>query len=576
MLVLGLGGSNHDFSACLVRDGEVRVAIEEERLARVKYSVGVNALFHEGWRYCLDTEGVELDELDAVVADDALLPTATFRFRSRTTLIRHHVAHAASCFYPSPFPTAAVLVVDGAGSLVEGRGVETLTTGVGDGTRIDELTKVFGANYTTDGLSPHRIYQAGDSDNSLGFMYKAVSREIGFVAHEHGDWSLTEDGKTMGLAPFGGDRHLDLFRQHLELHPDGTFSLHLRDGGLVDRVQGMLAGLEGDERMARAADLAWAAQTILEDALVHVARHLHRETGLTRLCMAGGVALNCVANGKVLRETPFEDIFVQPAASDSGCAIGSALHGYHVLGERPRVLEPAADRRWARHAYYGRPTPAADVDAALDAAGLPHAVVDEPARLAARLLADGELLAWFEGASEFGPRALGHRSILADPRTAEMKDVLNRRIKHREDFRPFAPAVLVEHVSEYFDLDIASPFMLLVAPVRPEHHETIPAVVHVDGTARVQTVSDVNGAFRTLVEHFHLITGVPVVLNTSLNDSGQAIVETPAEALELFAASDLDHLFLDGRLVAHDGAALDRALARRAAVGSAAGSAAAG
>lgn len=561
MLTLGLGGSNHDFAACLVENGEIAYAIEEERIARRKYSVGVNSLFNQGWRYCLDARGARLDDVEAIVADDTLLPPAYFNFRSRTTLIRHHRAHAASTFYPSPFERAAILVVDGAGSLIEGHGVETLTTAIGDGTEITELSKVYGTNWSTDGLSRLRVYQAGDSDHSLGFMYKAASLANGFVLYEDKDWYLTEDGKTMGLAPYGGDRYRAEFARYLNLLPDGRYELHLKNGGLLDFIAHALDGLEGEERFARGADLAWAAQDLLEETLLHAVRQLHKDTGLSDLCLAGGVALNCVANGRLLREGPFDNVFVQPAAGDNGCAVGCAYHGYHVVLGQPRDRGAGSTQRPQRHAYLGRPYPDADVVAALDASGLPYRPVDQPARLGAELLSRGLLLGWFTGGSEFGPRALGHRSILADPRRADMKDILNSKVKHREWFRPFAPAVLAEHAAEYFELSIESPYMLLVAPVREEKREIVPAIVHVDGTARVQTVTRAeSGAYHELIHWFHQLTGVPVVLNTSYNDRGEPIVETPGQALAFFGPSKLDYLVMDGYVVAHSEEELDTAI----------------
>ncbi|QNP68201.1 carbamoyl transferase [Streptomyces roseirectus] len=561
MLALGLGGSNHDFSACLVENGEIAVGIEEERLTRRKYAVNVNSLANQCWRYCLTTHGVRIADVDAIVADDTLLPSCYFPFRSRTTLIRHHMAHAASAFLPSPFPEAAVLVVDGAGSLFEGQGVETMTLSVGNGTEITEISKVYGTNWSTDGLREARVYQAGDSDHSLGFMYKAVSRAIGFTLYEEGPWYLTEDGKTMGLAPYGTDRYRAEFRRHLDLLPQGRFTLHLKDGGLLDFVEHALDGYEGDERFARGADLAWAAQDLLETAVLHAAHWLHRETGLTRLCLAGGVVLNSVANGKILRDTPFTDVFAQPAAGDNGCAVGCAYYGHHVLGEQPRPRGPKAPRTAPRpqhHTYLGRPYTTEEIQRALDASGLPHRRVEHPARLAAGLLPQGALIGWFTGGSEFGPRALGHRSILADPRRAEMKDILNSKVKHREAFRPFAPAVLAHRAAEYFDLDIESPYMLLVAPVRDNRRQEVPAITHVDGTARVQTLTpEANGAFYDLVERFGELTSVPVVLNTSFNDRGEPIVETPEQALAFFGPSKLDYLFLEDFLVAHSATDLD-------------------
>ncbi|MFF3763622.1 carbamoyltransferase [Streptomyces sp. NPDC001922] len=574
MLALGLGGSNHDFSACLVENGEVSVGIEEERLTRRKYAVNVNSLANRGWRYCLETHGTRLDRVEAIVADDTLLPTCYFPFRRRTHLIRHHLAHAASAFHPSPYHEAAVLVVDGAGSLFEGQGVETMTLSVGEGVGITELSKVYGTNWSTDGLRADRVYQAGDSDHSLGFMYKAVSRAIGFTLYEEGAWYLTEDGKTMGLAPYGTDRYRDEFHRHLDLLDEGRFALYLKDGGLLDFVEHALDGLDGDERFSRGADLAWAAQDLLETAVLHAARWLHRQTGLSRLCLAGGVVLNSVANGKILRETPFTEIFAQPAAGDNGCAVGCAYYGYHVLGNnpRPRAAKPGAKPgagprapRPQQHTYLGRTYGTDEVRAALDASGLPYRQVPDPARLAAELLPGGALIGWFTGGSEFGPRALGHRSILADPRRAEMKDILNSKVKHREWFRPFAPAVLAHRAAEYFDLDIESPYMLIVAPVREDKRDEVPAITHVDGTARVQTLTPgANGSFYELVERFGELTSVPVVLNTSFNDRGEPIVETPQEALAFFGPSKLDYLFLEDFLVCHSATDLDAVTGRTA------------
>jgi carbamoyltransferase len=553
VLTLGLGGSNHDFSACLVEDGRIRVAVEEERLARLKYSIGVSSLFTKSWKYCLDEAGARMADVAHVVADDTLLPGAYFRFRERTTLIRHHLAHAASAFLPSPFEAAAIIVADGAGSLFPGLGVETFTLGTGEGTSITEIAKTYGTGYTTDGHDPSRVYQAGDSDHSIGFLYKAVSRALGFVVHETGDWYITEDGKTMGLAPYGTARLYPAFREHLELLDDGTFRLHLKNGGLLDVVEHALDGLDGDERFRAGADLAWAAQELVETVLVHAASALHRQTGARALCLAGGVALNCVANGKVLAQTAFEDVFVQPASGDNGCAVGCAMYGYHVLAERPRRRADAQ-----RHSYLGRTYDVAPAVTAAAGAGLATRRVGNRAELAARALSRGKFVAWFDGGSEFGPRALGHRSLLADPRDPDTKDTLNAKVKHREWFRPFAPAVLRDHAAEWFELDVESPFMLLVAPVRPEQRARVPSIVHVDGTARVQTVTaEDNGAYHDVVRHFHELTGVPVILNTSLNDRGEPIVETPEEALRLFGSSLVDYLFLEDVVVAHDAAALE-------------------
>jgi len=558
---LGLGGSNHDFATSLTRDDEIVVAIEEERVSRMKYSIGANSLFPLGRKYCLGAAGISMEDVDAIVADDTLMPSAYFALRDRTEIIRHHLAHIASAFYPSPFERAAVLVIDGAGSYIsEENAVETATFAVAEGTSLQEIGKVLGKNWRTDELSTRRIYQFGDSDDSLGFMYKAVSRAIGFVFYTDGSWFLTEDGKTMGLAPYGSSRYHDEFRRYLELLPDGQFRLHLREGGLIEFVDDIAASVKNKVESARFrtyADLASAAQTVLEETMSHMFGHLARATGAKSICLAGGVALNCVANGAVFAKSDFDEIFIQPAAGDAGNAIGCALYGYHNLlgGERRR----RGGAGWMRHAYLGRSHSAEEIESAVAAAGLPSERIDDPAEVGAQLLSEGKLIGWFQGESEFGPRALGHRSILADPRGAETKDVLNARVKHRESFRPFAPAVLEQQASEYFELGVASPYMLLVAPVREEKRSVVPAIVHVDGSARVQTLTrEANGIFFDLVAAFFARTGVPVVLNTSFNDRGQPIVESPDDAVAFFARSGLDFMIIESLLVGLDATEVTR------------------
>jgi carbamoyltransferase len=553
---MGLGGSNHDYATCITRGEEILVAIEEERLARRRYAIGVNSLFTKSRQYCLDAAGLSMDDIDAIVADDTLMPGVYFPMRQRTELIRHHVAHLASAFFPSSFERAAIMVVDGAGSFFETRGVETLTYGLGEGGSVTEIGKVYGSNWDTDHLSTRRVYQIGESDDSLGYMYKIVSRAIGFVSFEDENWFHTDDGKTMGLAPYGTDRLHRGFREFLELREEGQFALKVKGDGLAAHIDHIVAQADGVDDFQLHADLAWAAQALVQETLLHAGRHLHAVTGCDDVCLAGGVALNCVANGVLLREGPFERIFIQPAAGDAGNALGCALYGLHVLLGMPRTRT-----RPMRHAYLGRHYTTTEIGEAIGASRLPFAELPQPAAATARLLAEGRLIGWFQGGSEFGPRALGHRSILADPRDPTIKDTLNSRVKHREWFRPFAPAVLEEQMADWFELEVESPFMLLVAHVRPDKRDTIPGVVHVDGTARVQSLTHTdNGLFFELVQAFAELTSVPVILNTSLNDRGAPIVERPEEALEFFAMEGLDLLVMDRFVVAHDEQSLAAAL----------------
>jgi len=539
---LGLGGSNHDYAACIVRDGKVAVAIEEERLSGNKYAVGDNSLFLRSRKYCLSSLEIDLDQVDTIVADDTLMPGAYFPFRERIRLINHHLAHACSAFYPSGFESAALLIVDGAGSLIEGRdAVETLTYAQGSGNDIAVIGKVLGGNWVSDGLSARRVYQAGESDNSLGFLYSAVSRALGFSVVGNADYAITEDGKTMGLAPYGTERYCKALLEFVQFGENGTFSINMRNDGVVAFAQSVMAGKTGDAWLEPAADLAYAVQHVLEEALVHCAEHLFEATREENLCLAGGVALNCVANGKLLGRTPFKRYFIQPAAGDAGNAIGCALYGYYRIQGQPRSSPRDVKLTTA---YLGSAYSDAQIEAALVATATPYRRLDSAAKTAAAAISRGCIIGWFQGGSEFGPRALGHRSMLADARDRDMRDTINHRIKRREWFRPFAPAVLEEHASEFFALDQESPFMLLAVDVREDKRDIIPSVVHVDGTARVQTVSKANGEFRELLEAFHDLTGVPVVLNTSLNGRGQPIVETPEMAVGLLKDLDIDALFV--------------------------------
>lgn len=543
MTVLGLGGSGHDWSSCAT-DGSRLVAVDEERLIRSKYGLGADLLAGLSRRACLDQLGTTADRVDYVVACDLVPRPFYHSFRKRVTVINHHLAHAYSAFGASGLSRAAVLVADNSGSLVAGqksgtriREAETISGFAADGTGLRLLHRVTG-QHVLDAESESAYYQPGETDNSLGHFYRAASLAVGLAyTGPKARYPVSEDGKTMGLAPYGDDRFVDEVAELVALRPDGD--VHI-SAGKVSHVFERL--VESGEFEARAA-LAYAAQEMLERALVHCANALHARTGLPDLCIAGGVGLNSVANGRILKETPFERVFVVPAAGDNGIGLGCAYYGLHQLAGIPMAELPAL-----RDAYLGPEYPNARIDAALAGSGLVVEATDELPRRVAELLARGRIIGWFDGRSEFGPRALGNRSIFAAPFPASVRDHLNEEVKHREWFRPYAPVVLAERSSDYFSLAQPSPFMLIVAEVtRPEE---IPAVTHVDGTARLQTLErPQNPAVHDLLGEFEALTGCPVLLNTSFNVAGQPIVETPEDAVAAFTAMRLDHLVVGNRLM---------------------------
>lgn len=548
----------HDAAASLLCDGRVVCAVAEERFARKKH---VGDFPRQAIESCLQAGNLRPTDLDHVAffykpwlgvgrrvlhalrhlphARDLLerrgggwlrFRNAEAAFRQEVGLdgrgpcfhfVEHHLAHAASTFFLSPFEEAAILSVDGAGEWA------TTLLAWGQGRRIRKLEEVY---------YPH----------SLGNLYSAFTQYLGFRPN-------SGEGKVMGLAAYGDpDRYAEEFRRIVRLVPDGGFEIDLsyfqhhlgKERRYSDRVIEVFGPprVPESEMTPRFADIAAALQRRLEEAVVHLARRLQKRTGLRKLCMAGGVALNGVANGRILRETDFDEIFVQPAASDDGTSLGAALFVWCCALDRERP-EPMI------HASLGPEFSPARCREALRAAGLSYETRDV-VRRTAELLAAGKIVGWFHGRAEFGPRALGNRSILADPRPAWMKDVLNARVKRRESFRPFAPAVLAERRDDYFDGGHLSPFMLLVENVRPGRRGELGAVTHVDGTARVQDVTrEANPLFYELIGEFGRITGTPVVLNTSFNVRGEPIVNTPEEAIAGFLSMDMDALFLEGHLV---------------------------
>jgi len=569
--VMGIGGSVHDFGACLVEDGRITVAIEDERITRQKYGLGTVSALGFSSRYCMRQAGVTEADIDLWVANDAVMHTAySVCGEDRVRLINHHLTHAASAFFASPFEEAAILTIDNEGSKVpDGSGglqSETITYAVGRGNSISVLGQITGSRWLLvqtacdhptcilkspeahqwiaaeykrqTGAEPQGLVRTlclNDKivDNSVGGMYLAATRMVGM--------GCMDAGKTMGLAAYGTDRLYSRLKTFVGLGPGGDVRIDL-PASFVAEFASRSATLEGEELFRLRADLAWAAQRVLEDVLFHCAAHLRQATGLPNLCVAGGCGLNCQANGRLLQEGPFEQVFVQPASADDGTALGAALYGYYVLGNAPR-RDPSVS--YMRHAFLGAAPGKESTAAAIQGtAGIRAEVAENIHQLTARAVAEGKIVAWYRGGSEYGPRALGHRSILADPRRAEMKDILNNRVKHREPFRPFAPAVLCEAAGDYFVLDRPSPFMLFAVSAR--RPEDIPAVVHVDGTARVQTVDrETNPDFHRVIAAFADITGVPVLLNTSFNLKGQPIVESPRDAVQTFARSEIDALAIE-------------------------------
>ncbi|WP_304450682.1 carbamoyltransferase C-terminal domain-containing protein [Nocardiopsis sp. YSL2] len=547
MRVLGLGGSHHDFSACLVEDGNVVSAVEEERLSRVKIAFGLGPRLQRcaAADYVLSEAGITVDDVDAVVANDFINPVYTLRYRDRIEWIGHHLAHAASTFYTSQFERAAVMVVDGVGSAVDKGGLlygETVSHYTGGPDGLDYI----GGRH---GRITRRENRSDDPyEDSVGWMYETVSKLIGFI----GPGGTGEPGKTMGLAPYGNPRYVTAF-EGLYRIAEGGFQqsteqqINLRE--LVTKEMDHAAGSSERDRVR--ADFAYAVQHHTEHILIELARWLHDRAGSDDLCLAGGVALNSVANFKILQQTPFKRIHIVPAAGDAGTGVGAALHGYYVLGDR--TWKPA-DQVFSP--YLGREYSQEEIDGAVREASTPLKITrpDNLYREIAGKIADGAVVGWFQGRSESGPRALGNRSILADPRHSGMKDLINAKVKHREAFRPFAPVVLEEHQTEYFDSDVSAYYMLMVPQVRAEKRSVIPAVTHVDGSARLQTASwSLNPRLCELLTAFRELTGVPVLLNTSFNDRDEPIVETPADAVRCFLNTRMDLLVLGDVVVSKEG-----------------------
>ena len=564
--ILGINAYDHDVSACLLRDGEIAFAVTKERITRQKHDTG---FYQEVIDYCLSAEGITLDDVALVVRNCYVLPVEDLEQRlmyedvpefmdederkqaaasplhlaksDKIVTLSHHLAHAYSAFAASPFDEGVVMVVDGVGNYAADiPEKDQLTENVNplaresesyykfQGSKLEALKKIW-LEPTRGFLSDEFFFMAG-----LGALYSRVSSYI------FADWNKC--GEVMGLAPYGRPNGFEplLQMQDGELKvPDWTaeFNRPYRD-----------QKWEETPELAHWEDMAWRIQDDTEKVLLARAIWLREATGAKNLCIAGGVGLNCVANGRLVREAGYDNIWIQPAAGDDGVAIGCAYYGHCEILKQPRSFV-------MKHSYLGRSYSDQDVQDAVSRGLIGLATKstrsENICRDTAKLLSEGKVLGWFQGRSEFGPRALGNRSILADPRKPEMKDTLNSRVKFRQAFRPFAPIVLAERASEIFEGDEESPFMLIAKNVRPEWRDKIPAIVHVDGTARVQTVRrETNERLYRLLKEFEALTGVPVLLNTSFNVKGEPIVETPLDAVRCFLSTGIDHLAMHDLLLA--------------------------
>ena len=592
MRILGISAFYHDSAAALLDNGEIAAAAQEERFTRKKHDSGFP---HRAIEFCLKQAGLKIDDVDFVVFYDkpflkferlletylAFAPRGFVSFQKaipvwlkeklfqkkllqdelkkigvegdlekKLLFSEHHLSHAASAFFASPFEEAAVLTMDGVG--------EWATTSFGHG-KGNDLKMVREIHF------PH----------SLGLLYSAFTYYTGFKVNS-GEY------KVMGLAPYGEPRYTDKILQHLiDLKEDGSFRLDLSYfnycTGLTmtsqkfhDLFGGPPRQPDKDRLDQRHMDLAASVQDATERIVIQLAGAIQKETGLKNLCLAGGVALNCVANGKLLRKKYFDHIWIQPAAGDAGGALGAALAGHHLFKKQPRKLTPGKD--FMRGSYLGPEFTQEEIQTRLESVGAQFTVLDTDSMIdqCARALADEKALGWFQGRMEFGPRALGGRSILGDARSPSMQSVLNLKVKFRESFRPFAPSVLREDVADWFEIGEDSPYMLLVADVVQNRRiamteeqkalfgidklniprSDIPAVTHVDYSARIQTVhADTNPAYHQLISRFKELTGCPVIVNTSFNVRGEPIVCTPEDAFRCFMGTDLDVLAVGGCLM---------------------------
>jgi carbamoyltransferase len=559
MYILGISCFYHDAAACLIKNGKLIAAASEERFTRKKYD---DSLPRNAIQYCLKQEGISIKDIEYIGFYDkpfikferilstylSVFPRGLLSFYSaipiwlkqklwtpyiirkelnysgKIIFIEHHMSHAASSFLVSPFEKAAILTVDGVGEWT------TASKGIGDGNKID-LT--------------HEIH----FPHSLGLLYAAFTSYLGFRIN-------SAEYKVMGLASYGKPVYYDLIKKEIiDIKEDGSFKLNMKyfayHYGLVMTSKKFHKLFDGPPREVESEvtekhqNIAASLQKVTNEIMIKLANSLYKETGFNNLCLAGGVALNCVANGEILEKTPFKNIFIQPAAGDAGGAIGVAFYIWNTILNNPREFE------WS-HNYWGPQFSNEGIRQFLIENNIPYQKLDfgQIAQKTANLIAKGNIIGWFQGRMEWGPRALGDRSVLADPRNKDIKSLVNKMIKFREEFRPFAPSMLEEYASDYLEMKTPSPYMLFTTKAKENKKDIIPAVVHVDGSSRHQTVNrDQNQLYYDLINEFYKITKVSVVLNTSFNLRSEPIVCTPSEAYLCFMRSGLDYLVLGNYLL---------------------------
>ena len=565
MYNLGISCYYHDSAAALLKDGHVIAAVEEERFSRKKFDDSFPKMAIE---WCLKEAKITPSEIHSVAFYDksvlkferlldnyiAVAPRGLFSFLDTipkwlhkrlwikndiTKLLKgfkgdiifpeHHISHAAHAFYTSPFDESAILTVDGVG--------EWTTTSFGH-------AKNNSIKLTNDIRWPH----------SLGLFYSAFTYFLGFRVNE-GEYKL------MGLSAYGKPKYYDLILDNLiDVKKDGSIHLDMSyfafhyDKVMTNDRFAKLFGISPRKKDEKAEqihlDIGASAQKVLEDILLKMVNHVYEKFKMKNLCLGGGVALNGVANYRILKESSFDNIHIPPSPGDGGSAVGCAQYLYHIHHNNQRIVEKDMGKIIRENVYVGTSYHDEKITEFLDSKKISYEKLEriELLKKTAQLIADGNIVGWYQGKMEWGPRALGCRSILADPRKAEMKDILNEKIKHRESFRPFAPSILEEYVSEYFEIDRSSPYMLIVVPVKKP--EKIPAVTHVDGTGRLQTVNkDANPLYYDLISEFYKITGIPVIINTSMNVMGEPIVNTPEQAYQMIVKTDMDCIVMGNNLI---------------------------
>ena len=564
MYTLGISCYYHDSAAAVLKDGKVVAAVEEERFSRIKFDDGFPKLAID---WCIKEAGISVENIDYVAFYDkpvlkferlldnyiAVAPRGLFSFldvipkwihkriwvkdeikkhlkgfKGKIIFPEHHMSHAAYTFFTSPFDEAAILTVDGVGEW------STTTFGMGNDTAIKLISDI---------RWPH----------SLGLFYSAFTYFLGFKVNE-GEYKL------MGMSSYGKPKYYDkILDELIDVKNDGSIHLNMKyfaftyDKYMTNQNFSDLFGIPPRKHNEKAEqihyDIGASAQLVLEDILLKMVNHIHNKTRMKNLCIGGGVGLNGVANYRILKEGPFENLHIPPSPGDAGSAIGCAQYLYYCFTKNKRIVQQPSEII-TNNIYVGPEYSNDKIKSFLEKNEISYEFLEREALLknTAKLISEGNIVGWYQGKMEWGPRALGNRSILADPRDAKMKDILNEKIKHRESFRPFAPSILEEYVSEYFDIDVPSPYMLLVAKVKKP--EKIPAVTHVDGTGRLQSVSkEVNPFYYDLINEFYKLTGVPVIINTSLNVMGEPIVNTPEQAHTMILKTDMDYLALGNYLI---------------------------